>query len=129
MASVLGKYEGPAQIFVGTKLLANATSCRFTVTANDSPVRTMNGGRAALAGFSGGAVTTEVQISSAIPVAGYEYDAYAALQARKTVRIVLKEAGKRRQVDARIQTVSSERSVDGPASVDFTAMGGEPLAT
>lgn len=123
---VLRNYEGPAKVYVGAKLLADATSVRITVSANSAMVRTMNGGRAAVAGRSRGATSSEVQVSSAIPVAGYEFDAYSALVAGANVRIVLVEGGKRIVLDAWIESSSSERGVDSAAGIDFTAQGGEP---
>jgi hypothetical protein len=122
MAS-LNNYEGPSEIYVQGRLLAEAVKASFSVKANNNPVVTMRKG---LAGKSDGARSSEGTIETAIPRAGYEYDFVEKVIGGAYIRVVVKSGGQRHTFDCWVESVDLSNATDTPAAKTITVMGGPP---
>src|SRR3990167_7209038 len=105
MAGPLALYAGPASVFFGARLLAEASGIHVVVAGNNTPVKTMQRG---LAGRSRGAGGSEATVANAIPVAGLEADFYGKCVRNENVRLVYVQDGKRIQLDGWIEDVTSD---------------------
>ncbi len=124
----LREFEGPAQVFFGSRALAEAGSVSVSIQGNNRKVYTMRGGRAALRGRSRGPVESELKIESAIPKAGYEADFIRACVVNADVRVVVVSGGQRHQFEGWIEDVSENHSTEQSASISFTVVAGPPTS-
>lgn len=116
-------YEGPSEIYVGARLLAECRSLRISVTANNNKVYTMKRG---LAGKSDGPRESEATIENAIPRKGYERDFAKLCIEGGYVRIVQRAGKTRRTFNGWIESAEDSFAVDSPASHTATFQGGPP---
>lgn len=110
-------------MFIGANLLAEATRVRISINGNNRRVFTMRRG---LAGRSRGPLESEIQVDNAVPIDGLEEEFYEKVVDNEDVRIVVDQAGKRLQFDCWIDSIESEQTTDGAASVNFTAVAAAP---
>lgn len=115
----IDKFEGAGQFYMNGRLIAEASSVRYKLETNDNVIKTMTGG---VVGFSDGATVVTISSDLVVPKAGYEEDWHDACQKRKTIRAVVKHAGKRRTAEGRIMSYESTNGVDTAAgvSIEFT---------
>lgn len=116
-------YEGPCELQINGRTLAEAVSARITVRSNSSPVRTMKRG---LSGRSRGPAETTIAIESAIPKSGFELDFMTLLVADADITVTWIAAGKRRAIDGWIDGDDETFGVQAAASTSITIMGGKP---
>jgi len=119
----LSNYEGPSEIYVNGRLLAQAVKASFSVKGNNNPVNTMKLG---LAGKSDGARSSEGTIETAIPRKGYEYDFVEKVASGAYIRVVVKSGGQRHTFDCWVETVDWANATDAPAAKTINVMGGPP---
>ena len=119
----LETYEGPAEIYVNGRLLAQATKSSFSVKGNNNPVNTMKLG---LAGKSDGARSAEGSVETAIPRKGYEYDFVDKVRTGAYLRVVVKSGGQRHTFDCWVETVDWSNATDSPAAKTISFMGRAP---
>jgi len=125
----LRRYEGPAQIFFGSTMMAEAKSVSVSIRGNNQKVFTMRGGRSALSGRSRGAAECELKVENAVPVAGYEVDAHDHCLRNSDVRIVIVGGGKRRTYEGWIEDTDEGRGTDKDATISFTMVSGPPITS
>ena len=118
------EYEGPAQVQMNGRTLAEATTARARVSGNNRPVVTM---KKALAGRSRGPVQSEVSVDNAIPKSGFEADFIDKVVKNADVRITILVGKKRLQFDGWIDDVEVSQSAADTASISFTVIAGPPL--
>lgn len=123
MASPLTVYEGPGEIQLGSKTLAEATSVRITIAPNAASVVTMKKG---MAGFSDGAVSCTLAVESAVPKAGLEVDFIDLCINLRPVTVSVLFAGKRYSFDGKVTDLSTSNAVGSAASASFTVTTGRP---
>ena len=119
------KYEGAGEIYVNGRLQAEASKCDVAVDANDNVVVTMQKG---FAGFSDGAGSSKITVTSAIPRKGYETDFVACVVEKKDVVIVVKSGGRRYRHEGRFQSVSWGNATDASTMLVGEFVGGLPKA-
>lgn len=117
------KYEGAAEIYVNGRLQAEAESGEATVDANDNVVNTMQKG---FAGFSDGAGSSKVTITSAIPRKGYETDFVDAVVDKKDITIVIKSGARRHRFEGRFQSASWGNGTSATSMLKGEFVGGSP---
>lgn len=121
--ATMTQYNGPCELQFDGRTLAEATTCRISVTPNTTPVRTMKKG---LGGRSRGPVECTIDVESAIPKAGFEVDFMQKCIDDADVTIVIVRAGKRVAFDSFITNVAESYGVQAAASSSFSAMSGRP---
>ena len=119
----LQRYEGPAEIYVTGRLLAEASSVQTRVNANNNPVRTMRRG---LAGKSDGAREATMSISNAIPRAGAEFDFVTLVKSGAFVEVVQRVAGVAWTFEMWIDSCDVRQQTDGEATYDVELFGSAP---
>lgn len=119
----LTAYEGPAELYVNARLLAEAKSCTVRFRANNNPVNTM---QKQFAGKSDGVRTSEISIDNAVPRKGYEVDFVKLCMEGKEMSIVYKSGGRRHQIAAFVNECELTNGTDRDAGYSVTLMGGPP---
>lgn len=119
----LDHYEGPADIQINGRTMAEARSIDFSVLGNKRRVYTMKKG---LAGRSRGPVECEATIEFAVPKAGHERDWYGLCVDDADITLVFVDGGKRIQVSGWIESVRPSRSTDREAGLSMEFVGGKP---
>lgn len=119
----LTKYEGPAEIQIDGRTLIEAIRISVQVTGGNNPVMTMKKG---VAGRSKGPTQSNITVEQGVPVAGLEFEAIEKVIDGADAVIVHLYAGKRYRYNVWIDSVDVSSSVDGPATLSFTAIGGGP---
>jgi len=112
-------YDRGAVFFDG-KLLVECVS--FTVKSDPklNPINTMQKG---FAGVSPGAEQTDIEVTEALPRAGFDYDALAALQGNDVVEFVCYLGSKKLKCKGFISGLDMATGVDKGAEVKFNFMG------
>jgi hypothetical protein len=119
----MDKYEGPGEIQMNSRTLAEAVSVSVQTRSNSSPVRTMKKG---LNGRSRGPIETQIQVSSAVPKSGLEQEYVEKCIDDADVTISVKFGGRTYLYDGWIDETNGQNSVDSPADLSFTVMAGKP---
>ena len=119
-------YEGPANVILDSSLLAEATRVTLKYTSGNSTQKTMKKG---YAGYARGAGETSAQVENAVPKVGLEQEFVEKCVAGAKCRIEYVSAGKRYQIEGRVDDVESTNGVDEAASFSFTFNGGKPTIT
>lgn len=119
----LTKYEGAGELYVNGRLQAEAQKCSVTVDANDNVVVTMQKG---FSGFSDGAGSSKITVTSAIPRKGYETDFVDAVTKKKDVAIVVKSGARRHRFEGRFQSASWDNATDATTLLNGEFVGGLP---
>lgn len=119
----MDQYEGPGEIQLDNRTLAESTSISVSGTGNNNPVRTMKKG---LAGRSRGPVEFNITIENAIPKAGLEQEFIRKVVENADVVISHIVADKTYLYDGWVDTVDVSQSTDSPATISFTVMAGPP---
>jgi len=123
----LTRYQGPAEIYVNGRLLAEAQTISVRTISNNTKVRTMKKG---LAGFSAGPTEVEIKIESAVPRSGYEVDFKTACENKSVAQIVHADAGGvRRRYEGWIDDVDQSQSTDSAATMSVSFVGKPAGAT
>jgi hypothetical protein len=117
------KYEGPGEIYVQGRLLAECTKCSFSVKANNNPVVTM---QKQLAGKSDGARSSEGTIESAVPRKGYEVDFVRYCIEGTELTVVVKSGGRRHQFPMWVESVEWSNATDSTTLLSASLSGGPP---
>lgn len=120
------EFQGPAQVFFGSRPLAECDSARVRIQGNNRKVYTMRGGRPGLRGRSRGPVESEISLTNAIPKEGFEADFPQACIVNADVRIVVVSGKQRFQFDGWIEDVDLNHSTEQSASISFTVTAGPP---
>lgn len=123
--SALQIYER-GSVFFANQLLVECVS--FTVKADPklNPISTMQKG---FAGVSPGAEMTEVEVTEALPRAGFDYDALRAIQGVEVVDFVCFLGAKKLASKGFISGLDLTSGVDKGAEVKFNFMGSPLEAT
>ncbi len=119
----LENYEGPAEIYVNGRLLAECQDFSYSVKGNNNKVMTMKRG---LAGKSDGPRESEATLKNAIPRKGYEVDFQEHCVKGKVLSIVHKSGGQRHTTEMWVEEASNANSTDSPAAQNVTLSGGPP---
>jgi len=119
----LRQYEGPGQVQIGGRTLAEAESISWNVAANNNRVYTMRKG---LAGKSDGARESDVSVENAVPKAGLEDTFVEQCIEGASVRLVVLLAGKRYTFNGWIEEVSARQSVSERAMISFSVVARPP---
>jgi hypothetical protein len=122
--SSLQVYERGA-IFADQQLMIEVQNFEVDSDAKNNPIDTMQKG---FAGISPGSEHTKINVTSAIPRAGYDYDALKKMQGRDIVEFVVFAAGGKESSKGFIMNVKKSFGADKAAAVSFEFMGG-PLET
>lgn len=117
------KYEGPGEIYVNGRLLAECTKCSFTVKGNNNPVVTM---LKQLAGKSDGARSSEGTIESAVPRKGYEVDFTRFVLEGTELSIVVRTGGRRYQFPMWVEQAEWGNATDATTVITASVTGGPP---
>lgn len=117
------RYEGPGEVQLDGRTLAEATSVSVSVAPNSTAVRTMKKG---LAGRSSGPVECTIRVANAVPKAGFEGDFLEKCVADVDVTVTVIVGGKRLAFDGWITSFDAEYSVGSSAGATFTVMAGKP---
>lgn len=118
-------YEGPAELYINGRLLAEAKSCTVRFRGNNNAVNTMRKG---FAGKSDGVRTTEITIENAVPRKGYEFDFVDYVQTGKYVNVVYRSGGRRHNIQAYVEDAELTNATDRDAGFNVTLTGGRPVS-
>jgi hypothetical protein len=116
-------YEGPAEIYIEARLLAEANKASFSIKGNNNQVFTMRKG---LAGKSDGATTSEATIESAIPRKGMEFDFRTAVLQKRIFTIVVKSGNQRVQFQGWFESADWANAVDAATMQSAQFIAGAP---
>lgn len=119
MAS-LQTYE-KGSLFADNTLLAETTNFSVSIDSKAQEINTMQKG---FAGMSPGSEMTQIEVTSAIPRAGVEYDALVKLQGLKVVEMVLFAGAKKWSTKGYVTNVQMQFGADRASEVSFTFKGG-----
>ena len=118
MAS-LQTYEKGA-LFADGQLLAEVINFSVSIDSKAQEINTMQKG---FAGMSPGSEMTQIEVTSAIPRAGVEYESLAKLQGLKVVEMVLFAGAKKSSTKGYITNVQMQFGADRASEVSFTFKG------
>jgi hypothetical protein len=121
--NALTKYQGPGEIQVDGKTLAEATSVTVTVTPSSTPVNTMKKG---FGGRSKGPVVCTIEVENAIPIAGLEVDFIQKCIDDEDITVTMIIGNKRRAFDGYISGTRANYATGSAAGASFTVMAGKP---
>lgn len=116
-------YEGPAEILLNGRLLAQATKASTDIKGNNNPVTTMIGG---LVGKSDGPTTSQLAIESAMPRKGMEADFRTLVIEKRICTVVVKSANQRVQFIGWFEDTSWSNAPDAASFTSATFMAGKP---
>ena len=117
-------YEGPGEVQMDSRTLAESSSINTQIRSNSTPVNTMKKG---LAGRSKGPVAVTIQVENAVPKAGLEQEFIEKCVKNATVKITHKFGARTYVYSGWIDEVTATNAVDAAAGLSFTVMAGPPL--
>lgn len=123
MAS-LQTYEKGA-LFADGQLLVETTNFSVSIDSKAQEINTMQKG---FAGMSPGSEMTQVEVTSALPRAGVDYDSLTKLQGLKVVEMVLFAGAKKWSTKGYVTNMQMQFGADRASEVSFTFKGG-PIET
>lgn len=124
MAQAFTRYEGPAEVYINGRLMAEAKSTSIKISANNNPVLTMAKG---LAGKSDGPRQSEATIENAVPIKGFEVAFHEHLLTGATVTLTIRTAGQRWNIPMWVEEVDLTNATDKDAGYSATLKGGTPV--
>lgn len=113
-----------ADLFADGVLIAEATGITINHRPSLNAVNTINKG---FAGVSPGTKSAEIQLESAVPRVGVDYDYTDAMNTNKLIEVVVFARGKKLKTKGFISDMSERYGVDQAASLSITLMCG-PIA-
>lgn len=114
------EYSGTAQVVFNSRVLAECDEATVNIMSQNQEVNTFAKG---LAGFSRGPTKVEIDLSSAIPAAGYEVDFEDLVIRKLPCSVVMIDAGRRRRYEGWLDSTSKARSVSAPAKASIKFIG------
>lgn len=106
------EYQGQAQLY-------SDKITQKVVTGNKPQLTNLLG----LAGKSDGAVMASLDVSSAVPQAGYEFDAEGLALAQSIITLAFRIAGYRTEIEGWIEDASTTTGAEGQTELTFTFTG------
>lgn len=114
------KFSKPGYVTIDGQTVANAMNAKYSSNSNDKPVRLLVSG---LSGFSDGSAEHTVELSSAIPVTGYEIKFHSIVNSHTDMRVGFHIGTESYELEGRWMSVDTSTDVDNPNAVNATFSG------
>jgi hypothetical protein len=118
--SSLNTYEKGA-LFCNGALLVEVLNFSVDIDAQLNPIHTMQKG---FAGVSPGSEMTKIEVNSAVPRSGLEFDVLSKLQGVEVVEMVFFAHAKKAKVKGYISNLKQNYGADKSAELSFSFLGG-----